>query len=267
MPVVLTDRDAAEIAAAPAFTAAAEIAPEQAAYVIYTSGSTGKPKGVVVPHGGLANLAALSRRRLGVAPGRRVLQFASLAFDGAALEIVGTLVAGGTLVVEERERLVPGPELVELLRCERINGVTLPPTSLAQVPWAELPDLERVIVVGEDCGEELAERWGAGRRLMNGYGPTETTVVVSRSARPSTASRSSSSTRLGRRCRSGCRESSGWEAPAWRAATSGSRTRPRSASCPTASAAPAARGSIAPATADAGVRTVFWSSSAASTIR
>ncbi|HLX08271.1 MAG TPA: amino acid adenylation domain-containing protein, partial [Thermoanaerobaculia bacterium] len=176
--VVLVDREAAAIAVTPVFTAAAAIAPEQAAYVIYTSGSTGKPKGVVVPHGGIANLAAQTWR-IGVAPGRRVLQFASLAFDGAALEILGTLAAGGTLVVEERERLVPGPELVELLRRERIHGVTLPPTSLAQVPWAELPDLQRVIVAGEDCSEELAERWGAGGRLMNGYGPTETTVVVS----------------------------------------------------------------------------------------
>ncbi len=176
--VVLADREAAAIAATPEFTAAAAIVPEQAAYVIYTSGSTGKPKGVVVPHRGIANLAAQTWR-IGVAPGRRVLQFASLAFDGAALEILGTLAAGGTLVVEERERLVPGPELVELLRRERIHGVTLPPTSLAQVPWAELPDLQRVIVAGEDCGEELAERWGAGGRLMNGYGPTETTVVVS----------------------------------------------------------------------------------------
>ena len=38
---------------------------DSAMYVIYTSGSTGRPKGVVVPHEGIASLAAtaIDRRK------------------------------------------------------------------------------------------------------------------------------------------------------------------------------------------------------------
>jgi amino acid adenylation domain-containing protein len=175
--VISMDNGAGAPVMAPAVPPA-RIVPEQAAYVIYTSGSTGLPKGVVVTHRGIANLAAQAEL-FGAAPGRRVLQFASLSFDGAALDILGTLAGGGTLLVEPREALLPGPGLAELLRRERVNAVTLPPSTLAQVPESSLPDLDLVLVVGEDCGEDLAERWAPGRRLVNGYGPTEATVCVS----------------------------------------------------------------------------------------
>ena len=73
-------------------------------HVIYTSGSTGRPKGVMIHHQGWSNLAEAQRRRFGVGPGDRVLQFASLSFDASAWEIAMTLSAGATLLLGPRER-------------------------------------------------------------------------------------------------------------------------------------------------------------------
>jgi amino acid adenylation domain-containing protein len=175
--VVRVDADAAEIAAAEPCRASVRPVPGQAAYVIHTSGSTGRPKGVVVTHGGIANLAA-QWRLYGTAPGRRVLQFASPSFDSFVCEVLTTLASGGTLCCEEREALTPGPDLAALMRAARISAVTMPPSVLAQVPVSGLPELELLIVAGEDCSADLAERWSPGRRFVNAYGPTETTVCA-----------------------------------------------------------------------------------------
>src|SRR5687768_9856579 len=86
--------------------------------------------------------------------------------------------AGAALCLAPRRELLPGLELIELLRRERITTVTLPPSVLAALPEAALPDLRTIVVAGEACSVELARRWSAGRRLINAYGPTEATVCA-----------------------------------------------------------------------------------------
>ena len=136
------------------------VEPENLAYAIYTSGSTGQPKGVLVPHAGLASLALAQAAAFGVGPESRVLQFASLSFDASASELGMAFAAGATLVLADRESLMPGPDLIRFFARERISHVTLPPSSLAVLPAAA--EVPATIVAGEACPPELVVRWAPG---------------------------------------------------------------------------------------------------------
>ncbi|MBO3462193.1 non-ribosomal peptide synthetase [Aetokthonos hydrillicola Thurmond2011] len=148
------------------------------AYVIYTSGSTGKPKGVLVPHQGLCNLALEQMSLFHVQTNSRVLQFASLSFDASISEIMMTLCAGAQLCLATKDSLLPGPGLIDLMQNQAITHVTLPPSALAAMPSAQLPDLQTLIVAGEACSPHLVEQWSFNRRFFNAYGPTEATVCA-----------------------------------------------------------------------------------------
>ncbi|WP_445245375.1 non-ribosomal peptide synthetase [Microcoleus sp. OTE_8_concoct_300] len=152
--------------------------PENLAYVIYTSGSTGKPKGVLVAHSGVSNLATALIRSSNVQPKSRVLQFCSLSFDGSVTELVMALLSGATMVMGTRDSLLPGANLIQLLRDFRITTVALLPSVLAVLPANELPALRTVIAAGEACSRELVAKWSSGRQFFNGYGPTECTVCT-----------------------------------------------------------------------------------------
>ena len=152
---------------------------ENLAYVIYTSGSTGRPKGVMVAHKGLCNLVEAQKDAFKIENQSRVLQFASLNFDASVSEIFSTLTAGGSLHVYSRERLMPGSDLLRVLREELITTVTLPPTVLAALSAEELSHLQTIIAAGEACTAEIVERWYKGRRFLDAYGPTEATVCAS----------------------------------------------------------------------------------------
>ncbi|HEX8696633.1 MAG TPA: amino acid adenylation domain-containing protein [Longimicrobium sp.] len=179
-PVLSLERDREEIAAAPPLRAdEAEVDPDNLAYVIYTSGSTGRPKGVAVPHRGVANLVRAQVDAFRVAPESRVLQFASVSFDASVSEVLTALAAGATLVLAPREALLPGADLLWLLRRERVTVATLPPSALAVLGDADLPHLETLVTAGEACPPEVAARWAPGRRFLDAYGPTEATVCAS----------------------------------------------------------------------------------------
>ncbi|MFJ4323024.1 non-ribosomal peptide synthase/polyketide synthase [Streptomyces tricolor] len=154
------------------------------AYVIYTSGSTGTPKGVVVTHRGLAAFSAAEAAHYHVAPGDRVLAFATPSFDASVLELCMSLPHGARLVVPPPGPLLGAP-LADVLRTERITHTLLPPAALATVPAGTpgtLPHLKTLIVGADACGAELVARWAPHHRMVNSYGPTEATVVATWSA-------------------------------------------------------------------------------------
>ncbi|MFH9426631.1 amino acid adenylation domain-containing protein, partial [Streptomyces sp. NPDC017529] len=151
------------------------------AYVIHTSGSSGAPKGVLVPHSGVASLAATQRERLGAGPDSRVLHFASPSFDASFWELCMALLTGARLVIAPADRLLPGAPLAETVAAYGVTHLTLPPSTLAALAPDSLPEGLTLVVAGEACPAELVELWAPGRVLVNAYGPTEATVCVSMS--------------------------------------------------------------------------------------
>jgi len=154
------------------------------AYVIYTSGTTGTPKGVMIEHRSIVNLVASDLDEFQLSSADRVGQGSSAAYDSSIEEIWLAFAAGATLVVLDDQTSRLGPDLVPWLRRERISVFCPPPTLLRTTgcmnPSTALPDLRLLYVGGEALTEELANRWSAGRRMVNGYGPTECTVTVVR---------------------------------------------------------------------------------------
>jgi len=177
-PLVVLD-DCPAIAHEPDSNPLPCVGPEDLAYAIFTSGSTGKPKAALLRHGGLSNLSESQIEVFALGPFDRALQFASLSFDASVFEIVMALRVGATLVVAGQSAIVPGPDLIELIRNERLTTVLLPPSVLALLPHVDLPDLRTLIVAGEACPASLVSQWAPGRRFFNAYGPTETTVWAS----------------------------------------------------------------------------------------
>ena len=178
-PVVCLDGGKGPVSSESNSVAACPPNPANLAYVIYTSGSTGRPKGVLLEHRGLCNLAIAQAEHLGITPQSRVLQFASMSFDASVWEIFGALLAGAALVLARKEDLMPGVDMVQLLKDQAITVVTLPPSVLAVLPEDAFPKLLTVVSAGEACPVEIMTRWRRGRRFINAYGPTESTVCAS----------------------------------------------------------------------------------------
>jgi amino acid adenylation domain-containing protein len=152
-----------------------------AAYMIYTSGSTGKPKGVVVPHAGMAMVAATQAQRCGIRPDCRVLQILPPSFDASVWQVVLAFAAGATLVLPDVDHVLLGPELGQLMLDTETTHVAMSPSMLAAVPESfadRLTQLESIVLGGEICPPPLAARWSHGRQVVNAYGPTECTIIT-----------------------------------------------------------------------------------------
>ncbi|WP_230882206.1 non-ribosomal peptide synthetase [Planomonospora sp. ID91781] len=176
----IVDLDVWDGTGLPATDPGRPVLPGHPAYVVYTSGSTGRPKGVVVTHAGLPAYARTGTGRYAVTADSRVLQFASIGFDGAVLEWLMAFSAGAALVLAPPD-VYGGEPLGRFLADARITHAFVTPAALETVPEAPLPDLRTLLVGGEACRPELVRRWAPGRRMVNVYGPTETTVVVTTS--------------------------------------------------------------------------------------
>jgi amino acid adenylation domain-containing protein len=156
-------------------------APEDLAHLIYTSGTTGVPKGVAVTHHNVTQLMASLDAGLPAGPGQVWSQWHSYAFDVSAWEIWGALLHGGRLVVVP-ESVARSPEdFHALLVTERVSVLSQTPSAVGVLSPEGL-DSTALVVAGEACPPELADRWARGRVVINAYGPTEATVYAAMSA-------------------------------------------------------------------------------------
>ncbi|WP_363113804.1 Pls/PosA family non-ribosomal peptide synthetase [Mycobacterium sp.] len=153
------------------------------AWIIFTSGSTGAPKGVAVTHRSAAAFvdaeAQIFLRHNPIGPGDRVLAGLSVAFDASCEEMWLAWRHGACLVPAPRSLVRSGRDFGPWLMARDVTVVSTVPTLAALWPAEALEAVRLLIVGGEACPPELAERLAVeGREVWNTYGPTETTVVA-----------------------------------------------------------------------------------------
>ncbi|MCC7258912.1 MAG: amino acid adenylation domain-containing protein, partial [Gammaproteobacteria bacterium] len=176
---LLCIEDLAPAACAATGPAPVPVTPDDLASLIYPSGSTGTPKGVRVTHGSVVNFLASMGREPGLGAGERLLAVTTPGFDIAVLELLGPLVAGGTVVIATVGEARDGAALARLLDAARIDVMQATPATwrlLLAAGWAGRPAL-RVFCGGEALDPALAAALLARcGELWNLYGPTETTI-------------------------------------------------------------------------------------------
>ncbi len=164
------------------------VGPDDPFYIIFTSGSTGEPKGVVIT---LACLDSFVEWMLGehrfVEAGETFLNQAPFSFDLSVMDLMLSLVTGGTLFSITQDDIVNPRRLYQSLAASEASVWVSTPSFAAMClvertfGVAMLPHVRRFLFCGETLAPELAvgllDRF-PDAEVWNTYGPTEATVAT-----------------------------------------------------------------------------------------
>nr|POE51972.1 apicidin f synthase [Quercus suber] len=151
------------------------VLPANSAYVLFTSGSTGVPKGVVTEHRALASSIRCHGPVLGIESNSRVLQFSSYIFDVSLVEILTTLVAGGSVCVPSEEARLG--KVTDFIALARVNWAILTPSYVQSLNAVDVPSLETLVLIGEAPSRATLDTWLGSVKVINAYGPAEASII------------------------------------------------------------------------------------------
>jgi acetyl-CoA synthetase len=166
----------------------APLDPESPLMIAYTSGTTGRPKGTVHVHGGfLVKIAQEAAHQVDMQQDDRLFWVTDLGWIMGPWEIVGSLAAGGTVVLAEGAPDYPGPERIwSMVDRHRVTILGISPTLIRAlmkhgddpIRSHDLAGLRILASTGEPWDPEswrwYFERAGGGRLpIINISGGTE----------------------------------------------------------------------------------------------
>ncbi|KIA75709.1 nonribosomal peptide synthase [Aspergillus ustus] len=157
-------------------TLPSKVAPTSMAYAIFTSGSTGRPKGIVIEHRSVCSSVLGFAPVMDLSADSRIFQFASLTFDAAILEVLGTLMIGGCICVpSEDERL---NDISGAMQRLKVSWSFLTPSVASIIEPSSVPSLKVLSLGGEKLSREVVAKWVNHVKLLGAYGPTETVIFA-----------------------------------------------------------------------------------------
>ena len=170
-----------------------EVAAEHHALLMYTSGTTGNPKGAVHTHCGLGiKIGQDARLTLDIQAGNRLLWPTDFGWFGGTVTILGSLLAGATLVMAEGAPTYPDPGRIwRLVARHRVTHLGTAPTLArmlrreadALLDRHDLSCLRAFPSTSEAWDREtwswVMQRVGRGRvPILNFSGGTEMSAIV-----------------------------------------------------------------------------------------
>ncbi|PHM75435.1 non-ribosomal peptide synthetase [Xenorhabdus cabanillasii] len=181
LPIITLDNQVSLITALPDHNPnISELTADHLAYVIYTSGSTGQPKGVMSNHQTLCNRLLWFVRDIAISPLVAALK-TSISFVDSITETLGTLLAGGKLVVFNNHDVKDPIRFSQGLRRFGVNYLVVVPSLLKLLLQNRddsdcLKPIRLLICSGERLAPELARQVVTHYpqlRLLNFYGSSE----------------------------------------------------------------------------------------------
>jgi amino acid adenylation domain-containing protein len=131
VPQFCFDRDGKTLQSLPIQNPDHSIDLDQTAYVVYTSGTTGKPKGVMASHRNLIHYILVAQKKYGFDHHMVMPAIARFTFSITFFELLSPLVAGGKLVILEREHILDFKRLTQTLT--NVNVIHASPSLLKKL--------------------------------------------------------------------------------------------------------------------------------------